>query len=80
MSTSMHVNKYAIDNMTAFLDIANPKSNQKSAGFTKEERQCFTELLEDGFVDSFRHLNPDSKGCYTFWTYMGNARERNVGW
>lgn len=62
------------------IDIANPKSNQKSAGFTKGERKAFTEFLEGGFVDSFRHLNPDTKGAYTFWTYIGNARERNVGW
>eukprot|EP00794_Sanderia_malayensis_P000516 gene516-1165_t len=62
------------------IDIANPKSNQKNAGFTKEERNCFTELLGDGFIDSYRHLNPEKTGAYTFWTYMGNAREKNVGW
>lgn len=45
-----------------------------------EERQKFSALLESGFVDSYRHLYPDSKDTYTFWTYMGNARERNIGW
>ncbi|XP_064628461.1 DNA repair nuclease/redox regulator APEX1-like [Lineus longissimus] len=63
------------------IDIANPKSNKKSAGFTKEERDGFTTLLEENdFVDSFRHLYPDKTGAYSFWTYMGNARGKNVGW
>ena len=52
----------------------------KNAGFTKEEREKFTELLEDGFVDSYRHLYPNEKGTYTFWSFLGGARERNVGW
>ena len=62
------------------LDIANPKSNTKNPGFTIEERQKFTELLEDGFVDSYRHLYPDQKGTYTFWSFLGTARQRNIGW
>jgi len=61
-------------------DIANPKTNTRTAGFTKEEREEFTNLLNEGFVDSFRHLYPDKTGAYTYWSYMGNAREKNVGW
>ena len=63
-----------------FPDIANPKSNVKNPGFSKEEREKFTELLDVGFVDSFRHLYPDEKDVYTFWSFMGTARERNIGW
>ena len=62
------------------IDIANPKPNRKNAGFTPEERAGFTKLLSEGFVDSFRHKYPDVKGAYTFWTYMANARQKNVGW
>lgn len=62
------------------IDLANPKTNKKNAGFTQEERDGFSALLESGFVDSFRHLYPDTKGAYTFWTYMMNARAKNVGW
>uniref|UniRef100_A0A6M2CTQ2 DNA-(apurinic or apyrimidinic site) endonuclease n=1 Tax=Rhipicephalus microplus TaxID=6941 RepID=A0A6M2CTQ2_RHIMP len=62
------------------IDLANPKTNKKNAGFTQEERDGFTTLLDAGFVDSFRHLYPDKKGAYTFWTYMMNARAKNVGW
>ncbi|XP_034129436.1 recombination repair protein 1 isoform X2 [Drosophila guanche] len=62
------------------IDLENPKTNTKNAGFTKEERDKMTELLGLGFVDTFRHLYPDKKGAYTFWTYMANARARNVGW
>ncbi|XP_043063897.1 recombination repair protein 1 isoform X2 [Drosophila ficusphila] len=62
------------------IDLQNPKANTKNAGFTQEERDKMTELLSLGFVDSFRHLYPDRKGAYTFWTYMANARARNVGW
>ncbi|XP_039301239.1 recombination repair protein 1-like, partial [Nilaparvata lugens] len=60
------------------IDLANPKTNTKSAGFTIEERDGFTELLKCGFVDTFRDLYPDKEGCYSYWTYMGNARSRNV--
>ncbi|GFT48641.1 DNA-(apurinic or apyrimidinic site) lyase [Nephila pilipes] len=62
------------------IDLANPKTNKKNAGFTKEEREGFSTLLSEGFVDTFRHLYPDVKGAYTFWTYMMNARAKNVGW
>ncbi|XP_017153799.1 recombination repair protein 1 isoform X2 [Drosophila miranda] len=62
------------------IDLENPKTNTKNAGFTKEERDKMTELLGLGFVDTFRHLYPDKKGAYTYWTYMSNARARNVGW
>ncbi|XP_011209094.3 recombination repair protein 1 [Bactrocera dorsalis] len=62
------------------IDLANPKTNTRSAGFTQEERDKMTELLDLGFVDTFRHLYPDRIGAYTYWTYMANARSRNVGW
>ncbi|KAL4709332.1 hypothetical protein ACJJTC_007064 [Scirpophaga incertulas] len=62
------------------IDLANPKTNRKNAGFTDEERSGMTELLGDGFVDTFRHLNPDKTEAYTFWTYMMNSRAKNVGW
>lgn len=62
------------------IDLKNPKTNRKNAGFTDEERQKFSELLETGFVDSFRYLYPDREDAYTWWSYMGRARERNVGW
>ncbi|KAK8734793.1 hypothetical protein OTU49_005652 [Cherax quadricarinatus] len=60
--------------------LANPKANKKNAGFTKEERDSFTDLLSAGFVDSFRHLYPDATAKYTFWTYMMNCRAKNIGW
>ena len=64
-----------------FLDLKNPKSNKnKTPGFSDAERESFTELLNSGFVDSYRHLYPDQKDSYSFWTYMGNARGKNVGW
>jgi exodeoxyribonuclease-3 len=62
------------------IDIKNAKSNRGNAGFTDEERKKFTALLESGFVDSFRHLYPDRKDAYTWWSFMGNARTKNVGW
>ncbi|XP_011556635.3 DNA-(apurinic or apyrimidinic site) endonuclease [Plutella xylostella] len=62
------------------IDLANPKTNKKNAGFTEEERAGMTELLGDGFVDTYRNLNPDKTGAYTFWTYMKNSRSKNVGW
>jgi len=62
------------------IDLKNPKSNVKNAGFTPEERQCMTELLDAGFTDSFRYLYPDRTDAYSWWSYMANARERNVGW
>ncbi|KRG03176.1 recombination repair protein 1 isoform X1 [Drosophila mojavensis] len=62
------------------IDLANPKTNTRNAGFTKEEREKMSELLALGYVDTFRHLYPKQTGAYTFWTYMSNARARNVGW
>lgn len=62
------------------IDLKNPKTNRRNAGFTDEERQKFTELLESGFTDTFRHLYPDVTGAYTWWSYMSNARKNNSGW
>ena len=62
------------------IDLKNPKTNHKNAGFTDEERSCFTTVLENGFVDSFRYLYPEAKDAYSWWSYMGNARAKNVGW
>jgi exodeoxyribonuclease-3 len=62
------------------IDLKNPKSNQKNAGFTKEERGKLNDLLAVGFVDTFRYINPDLEDAYTWWSYMNGARGRNVGW
>jgi len=62
------------------IDLKNPAANRKNAGFTDEERAKFSLLLESGFVDTFRHFHPDLKDQYTWWSYMGDARARNVGW
>ena len=62
------------------IDLKNPKSNRGSAGFSDEERGCFSRLLEAGFTDSFRHLYPTLENAYTWWSYMFKAREKNVGW
>ncbi|WP_185257630.1 exodeoxyribonuclease III [Anaerocolumna chitinilytica] len=62
------------------IDLKNPKTNTMNAGFTKEERNKMTELLENGFVDSFRYLYPDDTDRYTWWSYMFRAREKNAGW
>ena len=62
------------------IDLKNPKSNRGSAGFSDEERDCFTSLLERGFTDSFRHLYPDVTGIYSWWSYMYKARQNNAGW
>lgn len=62
------------------IDLKNPKSNTKSAGFSNEERAKMTELLGSGFVDSYRFLYPDITDAYTWWSYMFRAREKNVGW
>ncbi|XP_069465567.1 DNA repair nuclease/redox regulator APEX1 [Ambystoma mexicanum] len=62
------------------IDLKNPKGNKKTPGFTPQEREGFSTLLAEGFVDSFRHLYPDVPYAYTFWTYMMNARGKNVGW
>ncbi|MGI5998107.1 MAG: exodeoxyribonuclease III [Lutispora sp.] len=62
------------------IDLKNPKSNRRNAGFTDEEREKMTKLLDSGFVDSFRYFYPDKEDAYTWWSYMGNARAKNVGW
>ena len=62
------------------IDLKNPKTNRKNAGFTDEERVKMTSLLENGFTDTFRMLYPEKENAYTWWSYMGNAREKNVGW
>ena len=62
------------------IDLKNPASNRGNAGFSDEERQCFTDLLDAGFTDTFRHLYPDATGAYTWWSYMFNARANNAGW
>ena len=62
------------------IDLKNPDTNKKSAGFTQEERENMTFLLERGFVDTFRHLYPDKTDVYTWWSYITRARDRNVGW
>lgn len=61
------------------IDLANPKSNERTAGYTIEEREAFTKLLERGYVDTFRTFVKEG-GHYTYWSYRGKARERNVGW
>ena len=62
------------------IDLKNPKTNTHNAGFTIEERNKMTELLNSGFIDTFRYLYPDKTDCYTWWSYMRKAREKNVGW
>lgn len=62
------------------IDLKNPKSNHRSAGFSDEERGKLTELLEAGFIDSFRYFYPETTGAYTWWSYIGAARSRNAGW
>ncbi|WP_423406986.1 exodeoxyribonuclease III [Heyndrickxia sp. MSNUG] len=62
------------------IDLKNPKPNRGNSGFTDEERSKMTELLSNGFVDSFRHLYPEAEGVYTWWSYMNKVRERNIGW
>ena len=62
------------------IDLKNPKTNQNNAGFTPQEREAMTKLLDSGFVDSFRYLYPDATGCYSWWSYMFHAREKNAGW
>ncbi len=62
------------------IDIKNPKSNIHNAGFTQEERDKMTALLDSGFVDTFRHFHPDEAGAYSWWSYRFHARENNAGW
>lgn len=62
------------------IDIARPKENRKSAGFSDEERASFTNLLEAGFTDTFRHFYPDKTEAYSWWSFRAQSRARNVGW
>ena len=62
------------------IDLANPKPNIGKHGFTNEERERFQDFLDNGFVDTYRSLNPKKAGAYTWWTHWANARARNVGW
>lgn len=62
------------------IDLKNPSSNRKNAGFSDQERAKMTELLGSGYTDTFRHFYPDLEGAYTWWSYMRQARERNSGW
>lgn len=62
------------------IDLKNPKTNRKNAGFTDEERQKFTRLLEAGFTDTFRYFYPDTENIYSWWSYRFKAREKNAGW
>ena len=62
------------------IDLKNPKTNRGNAGFTDEERNKMTELLNSGFTDTFRYLYPEKENYYSWWSYMGHAREKNIGW
>ena len=62
------------------IDLKNPKTNRKNAGFTDEERNKFTELLNEGFIDTFRYFYPDKENIYSWWSYRFKAREKNSGW
>ena len=62
------------------IDLKNPKTNHRNAGFTDEERACFTKVLENGFIDTFRYFYPDVTGVYSWWSYMFQARAKNAGW
>jgi len=62
------------------IDLKNPKTNRKNAGFTDEEREKMTLLLDSGFIDTFRYLYPDKENCYSWWSYMRQSRSRNIGW
>lgn len=62
------------------IDLKNPKTNRKNAGFTDEERDKFTQVVHSGFIDSYRHFYPDQEGVYSWWSYRFKAREKNAGW
>lgn len=62
------------------IDLKNPKTNRKNAGFTDEEREKFTTLLDAGFLDTYRYFYPDQEGAYSWWSYRFRAREKNAGW
>lgn len=63
-----------------WIDLARPAQNRRSAGFSDEERESFTRHLDAGFVDTFRHFHPEATDAYSWWSYRGGARDRNVGW
>lgn len=62
------------------IDLKNPKTNRKNAGFTDEERSKFTQLMNEGFIDTYRYFNPNKEGVYSWWSYRFNARKNNSGW
>lgn len=62
------------------IDLKNPKTNHKNAGFTDEERACFDKVVESGFIDTYRYFYPDKEGIYSWWSYMFQARAKNAGW
>ena len=62
------------------IDLKNPKTNRKNAGFTDEEREKFSVLLDSGFIDTFRYFYPDAEGIYSWWSYRFQARAKNAGW
>ena len=62
------------------IDLKNPKTNHQNAGFTDEERACFTRVLDSGFIATFRYFYPDTEGAYSWWSYMFQARAKNAGW
>ncbi len=62
------------------IDLKNPKTNRRNAGFTDEEREKISTLLDSGFTDTYRHFYPEKQGAYTWWSYMGKARANNTGW
>ena len=62
------------------IDLKNPKTNRRNAGFTDEERQKFSTLLEHGYIDTFRYFYPDTEQVYSWWSYRFRAREKNAGW
>lgn len=62
------------------IDLKNPKTNRRNAGFTDEEREKISTLLDSGFTDTYRHFYPNKEGAYTWWSYMGKARANNTGW
>ena len=62
------------------IDLKNPRTNENNAGFTRQERDKMTQLLDSGYIDTFRHFHPEETGAYSWWSYMYHAREKNAGW
>ena len=62
------------------IDLKNPKTNRKNAGFTDQEREKFSRVLETGMIDTYRYFYPDQEGVYSWWSYQFKAREKNAGW